>query len=196
MTLFLRGVLVGFSIAAPVGPIGLLCIRRSMAEGRAMGLATGLGAAAADACYGALAAFGLSAATAFLLSGRAWLQLGGGALLVVLGARAGLAAPAARAAKTGGRGLAGAFVSTFLLTLSNPSTILSFLAVFSALGAVESPVSMVAGVFAGSALWWLLLSHGVAAIGAKLGPRSMAWINRLSGALLIALGAWSILTAL
>lgn len=95
MSLFLRGLLVGFSIAAPVGPIGLLCIRRSLADGRAIGLATGLGAATADACYGAVAAFGLSAVSRGLLAQRLWLQLAGGALLIALGVRTALASPAA-----------------------------------------------------------------------------------------------------
>jgi threonine/homoserine/homoserine lactone efflux protein len=189
---FVRGVAVGFSIAAPVGPIGLLCIRRSASEGRAVGLATGLGAAAADACYGAVAAFGLTAVSGALTAWRRELALTGGLFLLYLGVSTALSRPAARAAAPKGRGgLPGAFGSTFLLTLANPTTIVSFAAVFAALGlgAESGPgdaAALVAGVFAGSAAWWLLLSGGVAALRGRLDERRLAWVNRASGALLCA----------
>jgi threonine/homoserine/homoserine lactone efflux protein len=183
---------VGFSIAAPVGPIGLLVIRRSAAHGRAAGLATGLGAAAADACYGAVAAFGLRAVSDAMSARRRELALAGGLFLLYLGVKTALARPAAAAAPAPGKGgLAAAFASTFALTLANPTTIASFVAVFAALGLGSSPgtaaaVAMVAGVFAGSAAWWLLLSGGVSALRGRLGGPALAWVNRGSGALLCA----------
>jgi len=190
----LKGLVIGLSIAAPVGPIGLLCIRRTLAEGPAMGLATGLGAATADALYGAVAGFGLAAVSQALLGWQDALRLVGGAVLLWLGWATVRARPAERAAEATGRGLAGAYASTFVLTLANPATILSFLAVFSALGLAEGGGSMdealalVLGVFAGSGLWWLMLSAGVGTVRRRVTPAVMAWINRVSGAVLIAFG--------
>ena len=133
-SLLLKGLLIGFSIAAPVGPIGVLCIRRTLVQGRAAGLVSGLGAASADAVYGSIAAFGLSFVSGLLISQQSWLKLIGGAFLCYLGIRTLLAQPAERAAAAGGMGLAGAYSSTFFLTLTNPTTILSFVAVFAGLG--------------------------------------------------------------
>lgn len=190
-----RGAAVGFSIAAPVGPIGLLCIRRTLAEGRAAGLVSGLGAATADAVYGAVAAFGLTAVSGALISRGLELRLVGGGFLCWLGWKT-FRAPAAStaAAAAGGRGLLGDYASTFGLTLTNPATILSFVAVFAGLGLAASSsradaASMVAGVFAGSAAWWLLLSGVVSLLRDRVGPRQLAWVNRLSGAVLFAFGA-------
>ncbi|MGH7682576.1 MAG: LysE family translocator, partial [Candidatus Eiseniibacteriota bacterium] len=131
--LLLRGIVIGFSIAAPVGPIGVLCIRRTLADGRAAGLATGLGAASADAIYGCLAAFGLTALTSALVGAQTWVRLIGGAFLIYLGAKTLLAKPGDRPAQATASGLVSAYASTFLLTLTNPMTILSFVAVFAAL---------------------------------------------------------------
>ncbi|MBS1966520.1 MAG: LysE family transporter, partial [Chloroflexi bacterium SZAS-1] len=163
-TLLLKGLLIGFSIAAPVGPIGALCIRRTLANGRAAGLVSGLGAATADAMYGCIAGFGLTFISSLLMSQQLWLKLIGGAFLCYLGIRTLLARPAAQAANASGVGLFGAYASTFFLTLTNPTTILSFLAVFAGLGLASAAGNygaaalLVLGVFIGSALWWLLLS--------------------------------------
>ena len=163
--LFLQGIIIGFAIAAPVGPIGVLCIRRTLAEGRASGFVSGLGAATADAVYGAIAAFGLTLITDFLLGGASWLRLVGGAFLLYLGVKTFLARPAERAAEARGGGLLGAYASTFFLTLTNPTTILSFAAIFAGLGVAGadnalSAALLVLGVFLGSAAWWLILSGG------------------------------------
>ena len=195
--LFCKGLVVGFSIAAPVGPIGLLCIRRTLADGRLSGLATGLGAATADAVYGAVAGFGLSAVSEFLLGQQFWLGVCGGLFLCYLGLRTFLSPPPTQAAAAGGGGLVGAFLSTFALTLTNPVTILAFVAVFAGLGfggdaGVGTAAAMVAGVFAGSCAWWLLLSSGVAVLRARLGPAWMVGINRTSGVLLFACGVYAL----
>jgi hypothetical protein len=135
LAIFLRGLIIGLSIAAPVGPIGVLCIRRTLSDGRAIGFASGLGAATADAVYGAVAAFGLSLVTNALVEQRVWLQAGGGVFLCYLGVRTWMAVPrAASGASADGRGLAAAWASTFALTLTNPTTIISFAAIFAGLG--------------------------------------------------------------
>jgi threonine/homoserine/homoserine lactone efflux protein len=190
--LILRGIVIGFSIAAPVGPIGVLCIRRTLAEGRVVGLATGLGAATADALYGCMAAFGLTALTNRLIGAGLWIRLIGGAFLLYLGIRTLLAKPGERAAAASGSGLAGAYLSTFVLTLTNPMTILSFLAVFAALGLGSThpeplaAVSLVVGVFAGSALWWLGLSAVVSMLRSKFDARALRWVNIGSGLVIVA----------
>jgi len=200
-SLLLRGIVIGFSIAAPVGPIGVLCIRRTLADGRAAGLATGLGAATADAIYGCLAAFGLTVVTNALVGAGPWIRVLGGLFLAYLGVRTLLARPGDRPAEARGRGLVGAYVSTFGLTLTNPMTILSFLAVFAALGVGTThpePLAaalLVLGVFVGSALWWLALSGGVTLFRSRFDTGGLRWVNRISGAILIGFGVASVASA-
>jgi len=199
---FFKGLIIGFAVAAPVGPIGVLCIRRSLAEGREMGLATGLGAAAADAFYGGIAAFGLTAISNLLVGQRFWLGLLGGLFLCYLGIRTFTSEAAAGTAETRNNGsLLAAFVSTFFLTITNPTTILSFVAVFAAFGLAASPTylsaaTLVLGVFFGSAAWWLLLSTGVALFRSAMGPDWIRTINRLSGIVIIAFGLYSLAVSL
>ena len=188
-----RGLVIGFSIAAPVGPIGVLCIRRTLADGRATGLAVGLGAATADAVYGAIAGFGLTAVSALLVRQQGVLRLVGGLFLCYLGLRTFLARPAEQAARAGGAGLIGAFTATFGLTLANPATILSFVAVFAGLGIAgagswREATVLVAGVFLGSALWWLMLSGVVGVLRTRLELTALRWVNRVSGAVLLVFG--------
>ena len=199
---FLRGIVLGFSIAAPVGPIGVLCIHRTLAGGRAVGLVSGLGAASADAIYGSIAAFGLAAVSGFLVDQQTWLQLIGGAFLLFLGLRTIRAQPAERAAEAqAGHGLPGAYLSTLALTLTNPVTILSFVAIFAGAGIVQSgtdyaaALTLVVGVFIGSALWWLLLSGGVSLVRTAFTPARLRWVNRLSGAVLVVFGVLALAAA-
>lgn len=195
-TLLLRGMTVGFAIAAPVGPIGLLCIQRTLAQGRWAGLATGMGAATADAVYGMIAGLGLTAVASFLTGQQFWLAAVGGAFLCYLGVRTLLATPARQAAVVGSVGHWGAYATTFALTLTNPMTIFSFLAVFAGLGLATAggtpakAAALVLGVFAGSALWWLLLSGGVSLLRRRIGPGVLVWVNRLAGTLLIGFGLY------
>ncbi len=197
LTTLARGVVLGFSIAAPVGPIGVLCIRRTLAEGRGVGLATGLGAAAADGIYGAVAAFGLRVLTDVLVGQKMWIRLIGGLFLLWIGFTTFRARPSDRPAAASGAGLAGAFGSTFALTLTNPMTILSFVAVFAGLGLGASSgraaaVALVAGVVLGSSLWWLTLSAGVDRLRGRFDARGLIWVNRFSGAIICAFGLWSL----
>jgi threonine/homoserine/homoserine lactone efflux protein len=192
--LFAQSLLIGLSIAAPVGPIGLLVIQRTLQRGARIGLATGLGAAVADALYGAVGAFGVSWVIDALVGARVPLALGGGAFLLWLAWRTWHSAPATHAAQAaGGSGLVASFAGTFVLTLSNPATIFSFIAVFGTLGARlagGSPWTMIAGVLAGSALWWLLLSTGVARLRSRFDARAQAWVNRGSALLLAGFALW------
>ncbi len=155
----LKGLIIGFSIAAPVGPIGVLCIRRTLAEGRAYGFVSGLGAATADGCYGTIAALGLTLVSSFLVEQANWLRLIGGAYLCYLGLKTFHSRPAERAAEAKGRGLLGAYSSTLFLTLTNPLTIFAFAAIFAGLGAEAAAgntfgaLNVVLGVFLGSMAW-------------------------------------------
>ncbi len=180
ITFLFRGLIIGFSIAAPVGPIGVLCIRRTLAEGWAHGLVSGLGAASADAIYGSIAGFGLAFISNFLVSQQLWLRLVGGAFLCYLGARTFLAKPAEKASTGKDGSLLSAYASTFFLTLTNPMTIISFAAIFAGLGLAAargnygSAGILVLGVFTGSASWWLLLSGAVGIFRTQVQARSAA----------------------
>jgi threonine/homoserine/homoserine lactone efflux protein len=192
---WLHGAALGFSIAAPVGPIGVLCIRRTLADGRLVGFVSGLGAATADGFYGAVAAFGLTAVSGLLIGQRLWIQLVGGLFLAYLGVRTLLRAPAEKPASAANRrGLAGAYASTLGLTLTNPATILSFVAVFAGLGLAGARAGggetavLVLGVFCGSALWWLVLSSGVGLLRARIGSQALRWVHRVSGTILLGFG--------
>lgn len=200
-----KGLILGFSIAAPVGPIGVLCIRRTLAEGRSIGFVSGLGAATADGFYGAVAAFGLTLVSNFLTDQSWWLRIIGGLFLLYLGVTTFLSKPApekAAEAKENAGWLAhpatrllAAYASTLGLTLTNPATILSFAVIFA--GVIGAPMAgsgpltaggLVAGVFAGSALWWLTLSVGVGLLRSKFNAGVMAWVNRASGAIISVFG--------
>lgn len=194
MDLLLQGLIIGFSIAAPVGPIGLLCIRRTLADGRVNGLLSGLGAATADAFYGSVAGFGLTFVSGFLISQQTALRLAGGLFLCWLGWRTFMSVPAARAATATGAGRLGAYTSTLLLTLTNPMTIISFAVIFAGMGVASAggdygrAALLVLGVFGGSAAWWLLLSFGVGLARDRFTPGAMQWVNRIAGAIILAFG--------
>jgi threonine/homoserine/homoserine lactone efflux protein len=192
-SIFARGLLLGLSIAAPVGPIGVLCIRRTLTQGWRVGFLTGLGAATADATYGAIAAFGLTALSNLLIAEQFWLRLIGGLFLLYLGARTFFAKPAQVAANVTANGLASAYSSTLALTLTNPMTILSFAAIFAGFGvagggSTVAAAVLVVGVFCGSALWWLLLSGGVTLARSRFRPEALVWVNRVSGAVIFLFG--------
>lgn len=202
ITFLLRGLAIGFSIAAPVGPIGVLCIRRTLADGRAAGLISGLGAATADAIYGCIAGFGLTFIANFLVSQQSWLRLVGGLFLCYLGIKTLFSKPAEQAANAQGTGLLGAYASTFFLTVTNPMTILAFAAIFAGLGLANtrgnygSASVLVLGVFLGSALWWLLLSGGVSLLREKFNTTGLHWVNRISGVIIAGFGLLALVSML
>jgi threonine/homoserine/homoserine lactone efflux protein len=204
-----KGLLLGFAIAAPVGPIGVLCIRRSFAEGWLTGFLTGMGAATADGFYGGVAAFGLTAISSALVAEQGIIRVVGGVLLCYLGLRTLRAKPAVEAigavATTARRrsGLPGAYAATVGLTLTNPATILSFAAVFAGLGfaraasgSIAAPALLTVGVFLGSACWWLLLSGGVSLLRSRLRPGALRWVNYLSGILLLVFGVVALVSGI
>jgi threonine/homoserine/homoserine lactone efflux protein len=190
-----RGLIIGLSIAAPVGPVSLLCIRRTLAEGRLSGIVSGLGAATADAAFGCVAGLGLTYISNIMIDQRSWLRLIGGLFLCYLGIRLLLARPAEQTAlPTKGNGLIYAYASTLLLTLTNPMTILSFAAFFAGLGLASagngyaSSGALVLGVFIGSAIWWLILSSAVGAFRERCSQLGLQWVNRISGAMIAGFG--------
>lgn len=199
---FLKGLILGLSVAAPVGPIGLLCIQRTLNKGRKSGFFSGLGAATADATYGLIAAFGLTVISNFLLKNQTLIRLVGGMFLIYLGGKTFLSTPANEAAKSEeGKSILDDYLSTLFLTITNPMTILSFLAIFAGLGLSNTNSSllsatMVIGVFLGSALWWLILSSSVNLLRYKIGNKVLKYINMISGGVIIVFGViaiWNVL---
>ncbi len=194
VSFFLRGLLIGLSIAAAVGPMSILCIQRTLRRGQRYGLISGLGIATADAVYGCIAAFGLTLISNFLVSQQFWIRLIGGLFLVYLGMRTLLSEPAERAASAKASGFVSAYISTLLLTLTNPTTILSFVAIFAGIGvggasrSYASAVIVVLGVFTGSVLWWCILTSIVSFLRTRFNEVWLLWINRVSGGVITIFG--------
>jgi threonine/homoserine/homoserine lactone efflux protein len=203
-TLFLKGLAVGFVIAAPAGPIGVLCVRRTLVFGRLAGLASGFGATLADTFYGAVAAFGVTLVSGWLLSHAVAFRLAGGAFLAVLGARMLLShrRPPPLPDERPGRSLdlPHAFATAFIVTLTNPMTIVAFLGIFAALGVGELTgdrrlaLTLVAGVFVGAATWWLLLAGGANLLRDRLNRGGLSWVNRVSGTIMLVFGAYALIS--
>ena len=177
-------------MAVPVGPLGVMCIRKTLTQGRARGVIIGLGAATGDLLYGSIAAFGLTFISDAIDGQRVWLRLVGGVILLFLGIRTYRAHPVDPTAPGKRSGLWRSYLTTILLTFTNPITIFSFIAVFAALGlghglSVSSASTLVVGVFSGSLLWFVLLSSGVVLFRKKLDHNGMRWVNRIAGILIL-----------
>jgi threonine/homoserine/homoserine lactone efflux protein len=192
---YLKGLIIGISIAAPVGPIGIICMRRTLGQGRMIGFVSGLGAATADGIYGLIAGFGLVAISNFLIGQQFWIQLAGGMFLCYLGIKTVTSKALLTTTDTQRKNMMGAFLSVFILTLTNPMTILSFIAIFAGLGISSaksntgSALLLVTGVFSGSTMWWLLLCSGVGLLKQRLKTNTVILINRLSGVIILLFGA-------
>ncbi len=200
MVIFMKSMIIGLCIAAPVGPIGLLCIQRSLMRGWRSGFATGLGAATADAMYGFIGALGISAIIATLITFKPWLCIFGGAFLAYIGYQT-IKSKEPTVTLAGEKaGLMKAYSTTLLLTLSNPMTILSFIAIFASLsdgvvsdqGNQHSVWFMVAGIFLGSAVWWLGLSGFSSAFKSRMSRSKLKLINYFSGSIISILGAYQV----
>lgn len=200
LALLLKGLIIGFAIAAPVGPIGVLCIQRSLHDGFRVGLMTGMGAALADGTYGLIAGFGLTAVSSLLITHQFWIRVIGGLFLLYLGMKL-IVKPVQGRSATGrsDRSPWHACGTTYLLTLTNPTTILSFVAVFAGLGlGTVNPdfmqaIVLVLGIVIGSAIWWLILSGGIAFILHKRMSESlMRMINWLSGGIIVVFGLFAL----
>jgi threonine/homoserine/homoserine lactone efflux protein len=201
MSLLWKGLIVGFCLAAPVGPIAAICVQRTIAKRLLSGLVSGFGAATADAFYGAVAAFGATFISDFLITERAWMQRVGGGILILLGLRLLFLKPEPRELKNN-RGLPGDFLSTFILTLTNPMTFVAFAAVFTTMGigAVRGhsilTAELVGGVFLGSALWWLILCGIAHALRYHFDYKKLVIANRATGIFVIGVGTlYLLLTA-
>jgi threonine/homoserine/homoserine lactone efflux protein len=200
--LLLKGFIIGLLINAPVGPIGILCIRRSFTEGRVLGFVSGLGVATVDATYGAVAAFGLTFISNFLIHQQLWIRLFGGFLLLGLGMKIFRARSAKEVASPKATGLLSAYVSTFFVTLTNPVTFLSIAAIFAGLGVPGTYenytpiIALVFGLFIGSTLWWLLVSHSIHLFRRKLNHLGLRWVNGISGVLILGFGLVILLSLL
>jgi threonine/homoserine/homoserine lactone efflux protein len=196
VTLFLKGLLFGFLLAATVGPMWVLCFRRTLAQGAFAGLVSGMGIAVADGIYGAVAAFGLTSVSGFLLRHAFWITLAGGLFLAYLGVKTLLQRPDLDAPQEERKSLAQDFLSTLALTLANPPTILAFAAIFAGLGLVTDDFAdaalAVLGVFLGSASWWILLAAGAGRLRERMRPRLLRAINVVSGASILGFAAWQL----
>jgi len=194
LLLFIKGLAVGFAIAAPVGPVGVLCIQRSLTKGVLYGLVSGLGAACADAVFGAIAAFGVSFVAEFLAREQYWFQLAGGSLLLVMGCHTLLSRWRPPRAEAEASDLAHDSVTTFLLTITNPITIFSLTAVFAAIGITTGTETFLGGalvtggVYLGSAFWWLILTSGVNLFRAAVSDDYLHWIHRIAGVIMLVFG--------
>ncbi|RJX34681.1 MAG: LysE family translocator [Desulfarculus sp.] len=193
INLHMQGLLVGVLISAPLGPVGVLCLRRSLQWGFLAGFVSGLGAAVADVFYGAVAVLGLASVSAFLLAHQFWVQLIGGVLVCLLGLKSLLARPR-EAGPTGRVGWLARWSSTFLLTLANPLLPVAYAAVYAAMGLgglvgdYRAAGTLLLGVFVGAAAWWSFLAVLGALFSARLTSRHLVWINRAAGVLLLAVG--------
>ena len=190
---FIKGLIIGFAMAVPIGPIGVLCIRKTLAEGHARGLIIGLGGAAADSLYGSIAAFGLTFVSDLISREQFWVRLIGGGTLLFLGVRTFFAKARDQMLPFVKKGLLGSFVSVFILALTNPVTVFAFIAVFAAFGlghqmTVISAYILVVGIFAGSLLWFLTLGFVATSFRKKLNRSGLRWVNRVAGVLLILSG--------
>lgn len=200
--LFIKGSIIGFSMAIPIGPVGMLCVQHSLRRGLMAGIVAGLGAALADAFYGCMAGFGVCLVSHTLLYYQSWLQLIGAFILLYLGIRI-FRSPPIDLSKTSQEifSCRKIFLTTFALTLTNPFTLLCFTAVYAGLGIspvdedLLSALMLIVGILLGAAIWWLLLSCGVSFVGKRWGIQSSPLLNRISGALLMSFGSVGCLSA-
>lgn len=194
MGLFFKGFLIGMIVAVPVGPIGLLCVNRTLSKGPAYGLVSGLGVATADAISAGIVVLGLTLVSSFLIAEQLWLRLIGGFFLCYLGMKIFATQPSERAATAKENNLVSAYASTFFLTFSNPLTLLSFVAIYAGWGIEDLSghyvlaAVLTAGVFSGSASWWVLLSGGMPVVRLMFSHEGLRWVHRVSGAIIAGFG--------
>ena len=198
LALPIRGLAAGLIIAAPVGPVNLLCIRRTIEKGWRSGMVSGLGAALADTVYGAIAAFGISLVIQFLIREESWIRVIGGIFLMGIGVVYYRKPPRPLKAGEDDSSTNSDFVSTFLLNATNPTTVLSFLAVLATLGvgrqsSLRQTLILVAGIFCGSMIWWTILACTASLLRGRMNDRTMRWMNHVAG---IAIGCFGLANVL
>lgn len=200
ISVFLRGLVLGVVIAAPVGPVGILCIRRTLEKGLSVGFATGVGAALADAIFAAIAAFGVTAALSLLTGAEKEIRLFGGFFLMVMAIRMFLQKiEMERSGAVSVANIIKAFMSGFVITITNPLTIIGILAVIATFAGHLSYVqaaTLTGGIFCGSLAWWLILGGGVFLIRHHFTNNALTWVNRGTSILLLILAIWAIFTGI
>jgi len=202
LAFFIKGLILGFIICVPFGPIGLLCVRRTLMDGKVAGVAAVLGASVVDAIYCAIAGLGVSYISNFLSNERTVLRLAGGLVLIAMGIKIFLTHPTEKTPEATGHGLLASFGSSFFLMLTNPLAVMVFTATFSALGiggwqdAYISTAMLVIGVFLGSALWAPIFVAGVNLFSPQLTPSQLRLANRTAGVILFGFGVVTGLLAL
>lgn len=195
--ILLKGLLIGFLVAAPIGVVGLLCINRTLLQGRLNGFISGLGAATAHGIYGGIAGFGLTFITNFLVEEQLYIRIGGGIFLYFLGVKTFIRKPDRKKLEINNRNLINSYFSSLLVAITNPLTIMSFAAIFAGLelGAnsinFNSAVTFVFGVFLGSTAWWLLLSSSIGLLRNKVNSQLLKLINQISGVIILSCGFYS-----
>ncbi|MDP2038853.1 MAG: LysE family transporter [Ignavibacteria bacterium] len=199
LTFFLKGIVIGFAMAIPLGPIGVMCIRKTLTDRKIYAVVIGLGAATADMLYGSVAAFGLTMISSTLVTYRIWIRLIGGILLLILGVKIFFSKPKTIDEQNNNKSILRTYLSTVFLTLTNPFTIFAFIAVFNSLGlgsglSYFSAATLVIGIFIGSSAWFFLLSSGVTIFKKRLNLSALKWVNRAAGVLVLISGLITILT--
>lgn len=200
--IFLQGILIGLWVSIPMGPIGVICVQRTLHQGRLIGIISGLGAAFADTFFATAAGFGVGFVVSFFREQKFYLLLFGGLILIFLGLKLFLTNVKKQFREKKDRkkhGIVGDFFSVFFLTLSNPITVIFFGAVFSGLDALDggwrNTLLLVGGVFSGAVLWWLTLTWLVSMFRHKFRIRSIWWLNKIAGSLIVVFGIVAILSA-
>lgn len=200
LSLLIKGLIAGFLLATPVGPIGMLCIRRTLSEGKLHGLVSAFGGATADTIYGFIAASGLTIISNFLIKEQMWLRLTGGILLCIVGGRSLLSRESKDISVKSSPSYIGSYLSALLLTFANPVPILLFAAVFTSLGLAGMGVHhlyialVVAGVFLGASAWGVILSITAGTFREKLDYSKLRWVHQISGIVIILLGLFALLS--
>ena len=196
MILF-KGLLVGFLVAAPIGVVGLLCIKRTLLQGRLNGFISGLGAATAHGIYGGIAGFGLTFITNFLVEEQLYIRIGSGIFLYFLGVKTFLHKPDRKKLEINNRNLMNSYFSSLLVAITNPLTVMSFAAIFAGLELgvnrinYNSAGTFVFGVFWGSTAWWLILSSSIGLLRNKVNSQLLKLINKISGIIILSFGFYS-----
>ena len=195
-TLVLRGIAIGFTIAAPIGPVGILCIRRALSHGRRAGVLSAAGAALADCLFGAIVGLSIGIIPSLLSEYQVALRLVGGVFLIILGGRLAVTADTEQPlAEAKDHGWFTDFVSSFAITATNPGTLLGVIGVFAAMGPVghvddlTAKATLVGGIFLGSLLWWTILSSVASALRCRVSPHGLQRFGVVSGLIVVICGA-------
>jgi threonine/homoserine/homoserine lactone efflux protein len=193
-TYFLKGLIVGFSLPIPIGPVGILCIRRTLATGKLHGFLTGLSAAVSDMTYSIIAAFGITLVSDFISEHQQWIRLVGGAVLLMLGYRTFRSNSVKEASTKPVIGPALVFFSTFLVTFTNPMALFAYAAAFATIGTEnlardrQAAALLVAGVFLGSLSWFSLLTSLSRIFKERITVQGLALVNKVAGVLFMLFG--------